>query len=94
MSKTVPAWYSFLPGNSDNSYVTSSATDILNQGVHSQNLKRKAESAPHADDEYEMYTPPGNIQAAMDGWWNWILAHYDKDKNAAMQSVIKACHSL
>ncbi|OWZ81359.1 hypothetical protein C365_00331 [Cryptococcus neoformans Bt85] len=94
MSKTVPAWYSFLPGNSDNSYVSSSATDILNQGVHSQILKRKAESAPHADDEYEMYTPPGNIQAAMDGWWNWILAHYDKDKNAAMQSVIKACHSF
>ncbi|EAL23657.1 hypothetical protein CNBA3040 [Cryptococcus deneoformans B-3501A] len=94
ISKTVPAWYGFPPGSLDQSYVPFTATGILTQGVHSQDLKRKAEDPPLEESEYEIYTPPGNIQAAMDGWWNWILAHYDKDKHTAMQSVVRACNSF
>lgn len=94
MPKTVPAWYDFTSDGCDHSYISSTTMDTLAQGIHSRDLKRKARTPSQVDGEYKMYTPPGNIQAAMDGWWNWILEHYDKDKNTAKKLVTNACNSL
>ncbi|WVQ86237.1 hypothetical protein IAT38_008405 [Cryptococcus sp. DSM 104549] len=40
---------------------------------------------------FEMYVPPGNIQAAREGWWSWILDQYDTDRSVATQRVAKIC---
>ncbi|WVQ86236.1 hypothetical protein IAT38_008404 [Cryptococcus sp. DSM 104549] len=42
----------------------------------------------------ELSMPPGNIQAARDGWWNWILDKYDTDRRAATRQVITVCGSF
>lgn len=94
LPKAVPAWYDLTPDGCDHPYIASTTMDILAQGIHLRGLKRKARTPSQVDGEYKMYTPPGNIQAAMDGWWNWILEHYDKDKNTARELVTNACNSL
>lgn len=94
LPKAVPAWYDLTPDGCDHPYIASTTMDTLAQGIHLRGLKRKARTPSQVDGEYKMYTPPGNIQAAMDGWWNWILEHYDKDKNTARELVTNACNSF
>ncbi|WVQ81781.1 hypothetical protein IAT38_003906 [Cryptococcus sp. DSM 104549] len=42
----------------------------------------------------DILSPPGNIQAARDGWWSWILDKFDTDRRVATKKVVKVCGSF
>ncbi|WVQ80932.1 hypothetical protein IAT38_003039 [Cryptococcus sp. DSM 104549] len=39
----------------------------------------------------ELLIPPGDIQAAKDGWWSWILLKFSDDRQVANRMVVDAC---
>ncbi|WVQ80933.1 hypothetical protein IAT38_003040 [Cryptococcus sp. DSM 104549] len=42
----------------------------------------------------ELFIPPGNIQAAKDGWWSWILSKFSDDRQVANHMVVSACSTF
>ena len=41
-----------------------------------------------------MYTPPGRMGDARDGWWNWILEVYSSNRAEATNIVVDMCQEL
>ena len=41
-----------------------------------------------------MYVPPGQMEEAREGWWNWILKTCSTDRTHASHQVINMCRDL
>ncbi|ODN82030.1 hypothetical protein, variant [Cryptococcus amylolentus CBS 6039] len=57
-------------------------------------LSRKRKTSMEGIASFKMYDAPGNIGAASEGWWRWILSQYDTDRRLAISKVVKSCNAF
>ncbi|WVQ80931.1 hypothetical protein IAT38_003038 [Cryptococcus sp. DSM 104549] len=63
----------------------------LKDGGHGEDEPVREEKWSTLVAPIELSKPPGDIQAAKDGWWTWILLKYSDDRQVANRMVINAC---
>ncbi|ODN94220.1 hypothetical protein L198_05074 [Cryptococcus wingfieldii CBS 7118] len=57
-------------------------------------LSRKRKAWMEGIASFKMYDAPGNIGAASEGWWLWILSQYDTDRRLAISTVVRSCNAF
>ncbi|TYJ54141.1 hypothetical protein B9479_005239 [Cryptococcus floricola] len=57
-------------------------------------LSRKRKASMEGIASFKMYDAPGDIGAASEGWWRWILSQYGTDRRLAISKVVKSCNAF